>query len=341
MIPVGTEPVPAATTANKTANTTANITANTTAITAAATPAQKGDAMENTSTNAAASGSANASAQRTRPEAAQQPGTAQPRYDYEALKQVIQRLRSPEGCPWDRAQTHESLKRYLIEETYETLEAIDIGDPEKIRDELGDVLLQVLLHAEIASERGQFNMDDVVHGVAAKMIARHRHVFGDEEAATAEEVVALWERVKKEEKGQKTHTQNLLDVPPHLPALMRGYKVQHKAAKAGFDWDHIDGAWAKVREEMAELEAAAAAEDRAHMAEELGDLLFAVVNVSRFMDVQPELALTGTIEKFIRRFSAVEEMTGASGAKLEEMTLAQMDALWDRVKEKERETHET
>ena len=283
----------------------------------------------------------NASSDNTRAGAPEHPGTKQPRYDYEALKQVIRRLRSPEGCPWDREQTHDSLKRYLIEETYETLEAIDTGNPEKIRDELGDVLLQVLLHSEIASEQGQFNMDDVVHGVAAKMIARHRHVFGDAQAATAEEVVTLWERVKKEEKGQKTHTQNLRDVPPHLPALMRGYKVQHKAAKAGFDWEHIDGAWAKVREEMAELEAAAAAGDRLHMEEELGDLLFAVVNVSRFMDVQPELALTGTIEKFIRRFAAVEEMAGAAGGQLEEMTLAQMDALWDQVKEKERESHET
>lgn len=263
------------------------------------------------------------------------------RYDYEALKGVIRKLRSPEGCPWDREQTHDSLKRYLIEETYETLEAIDTGDPEKIRDELGDVLLQVLLHSEIASEQGQFNMDDVVHGVAAKMIARHRHVFGDAEAATASEVVTLWERIKKEEKGQATHTQSLRDVPPHLPALMRGYKVQHKASKAGFDWDHIDGAWEKVREEMAELEAAAAAGDQAHMAEELGDLLFAVVNVSRFMDIQPELALTGTIEKFIRRFSSVETLAEQSGQKLENMTLAQMDALWDRVKEEEREQYET
>lgn len=263
------------------------------------------------------------------------------RYDYEALKGVIRKLRSPEGCPWDREQTHDSLKRYLIEETYETLEAIDTGDPEKIRDELGDVLLQVLLHSEIASEQGQFNMDDVVHGVAAKMIARHRHVFGDAEAATASEVVTLWERIKKEEKGQATHTQSLRDVPPHLPALMRGYKVQHKASKAGFDWDHIDGAWEKVREEMAELEAAAAAGDQAHLAEELGDLLFAVVNVSRFMDIQPELALTGTIEKFIRRFSSVETLAEQSGQKLENMTLAQMDALWDRVKEEEREQYET
>ena len=262
------------------------------------------------------------------------------RYDYEALKGVIRKLRAPDGCPWDREQTHESLKRYLIEETYEALEAIDTGDPEKIRDELGDVLLQVLLHAEIASEKGQFNMDDVVHGVAAKMIARHRHVFGDADASTAEEVVTLWDSIKKAEKGHASHAQNLRDVPPHLPALMRGYKVQHKASKAGFDWDHIDGAWEKVREEMAELEAAAAAGNRAHMEEELGDLLFAVVNVSRFMDIQPELALTGTIEKFIRRFAAVETLAGQDGNRLESMSLAEMDTLWDRVKERERTNHE-
>ena len=262
------------------------------------------------------------------------------RYDYEALKGVIRKLRAPDGCPWDREQTHASLKRYLIEETYETLEAIDTGEPEKIRDELGDVLLQVLLHAEIASEQDQFNMDDVVHGVAAKMIARHRHVFGDAEASTADEVVTLWDSIKKEEKGHASHAQNLRDVPPHLPALMRGYKVQHKASKAGFDWDHVDGAWDKVREEMAELEAAAAAGDKAHMEEELGDLLFAVVNVSRFMDIQPELALTGTIEKFIRRFAAVETLAEQDGNRLENMSLAEMDTLWDRVKEKERTNHE-
>ena len=273
-------------------------------------------------------------------EGASNTGAHPHRYDYEALKGVIRKLRAPDGCPWDREQTHASLKRYLIEETYETIEAIDTAEPEKIRDELGDVLLQVLLHAEIASEQDQFNMDDVVHGVAAKMIARHRHVFGDAEASTAEEVVALWDSIKKEEKGHASHAQNLRDVPPHLPALMRGYKVQHKASKAGFDWDHIDGAWDKVREEMAELEAAAAAGDKAHMEEELGDLLFAVVNVSRFMDIQPELALTGTIEKFIRRFAAVETLAEQDGNRLENMSLAEMDTLWDRVKEKERTNHE-
>lgn len=273
-------------------------------------------------------------------EGASNTGAHPHRYDYEALKGVIRKLRAPDGCPWDREQTHASLKRYLIEETYETIEAIDTAEPEKIRDELGDVLLQVLLHAEIASEQDQFNMDDVVHGVAAKMIARHRHVFGDAEASTAEEVVALWDSIKKEEKGHASHAQNLRDVPPHLPALMRGYKVQHKASKAGFDWDHIDGAWDKVREEMAELELAAAAGDKAHMEEELGDLLFAVVNVSRFMDIQPELALTGTIEKFIRRFAAVETLAEQDGNRLENMSLAEMDTLWDRVKEKERTNHE-
>lgn len=258
-------------------------------------------------------------------------------YDYEALKAIIARLRAPDGCPWDREQTHASLKRYLIEETYETLEAIDAGEPAKICDELGDVLLQVVLHAQIASEAGQFTMDDVVHGVAAKMVARHRHVFGDAEAATAADVLTLWDDIKKKEKGHVTHTQNLRDVPPHLPALMRGYKVQHKAAKAGFDWDHIDGAWQKVQEEMAELVEAATSGDRAHMEEELGDLLFAVVNVSRFMDIQPELALTGTIEKFIRRFSGVEGLAEEDGRKLEGMTLAEMDALWDKVKDREKQ----
>lgn len=254
------------------------------------------------------------------------------KYSYEDFLGIMHKLRGPGGCPWDREQTHDSLKKYLIEETYETIEAIDAKNPAKICDELGDVLLQVVFHALIAEENGQFSMADVVHGVSAKMISRHRHVFGDAEANTAADVLNLWDKIKKAEKGQADHTSVLKDVPPHLPALMRSYKVQQKAARAGFDWDSIDGAWEKVHEEIQELEHAAAMGNKEKMEDELGDLLFAVVNVSRFMDLQPEQALTGTIAKFIRRFSHVETRSAAEGKKLEEMTLAEMDAFWDEAK---------
>lgn len=256
----------------------------------------------------------------------------QKKYSYEDLLEIMKRLRAPGGCPWDAEQTHESLRKYLIEETYEVLDALDSGKPEKVCEELGDVLLQVIFHASIAQEEGTYAMDDVIHTVAAKMVSRHRHVFGDAEAATASDVLDLWEAIKREEKGHSDHTSVLRDVPQNLPALMRSYKVQQKAAKAGFDWDSVDGAWAKVHEEIHELEHAAAEGDRAKMEDELGDLLFAVVNVSRFMDIQPELALSGTVSKFIRRFAHVEKKSAEAGRKLEEMTLAEMDALWDDAK---------
>lgn len=254
------------------------------------------------------------------------------RYGYEDLLEIMRKLRAPGGCPWDAEQTHDSLRRYLIEETYEVLDALDSGKPEKVCEELGDVLLQVIFHAAIAEENGQFSMADVVHTVAAKMVSRHRHVFGDAEAATAADVLELWEKVKREEKGHADHTSILKDVPANLPALMRSFKVQQKAAKAGFDWDRVDGAWEKVHEEIRELEHASASGDRAKMEDELGDLLFAVVNVSRFLDVQPELALSGTVGKFIRRFSHVEAKSLEAGRKLEDMTLAEMDELWDDAK---------
>lgn len=262
------------------------------------------------------------------------------KHDFYALKDIVARLRAPNGCPWDREQTHESLKRYLIEETYETIEAIDAKDPLKICDELGDVLLQVFMHAQIASESGAFDMEDVIDNVATKMIVRHRHVFGDKLASNSAEALSLWDDIKREEKGHTTHAQGLKDVPAHLPALMRGYKIQQKAAKAGFDWDNVDGAWEKVREEMGELEAAVASGSKEDTSDELGDLLFAVVNVSRFVGVHPELALTGTIEKFIRRFSQVESMASKEMRRLEDMTLAEMDILWNEVKQNEKEIKE-
>lgn len=254
------------------------------------------------------------------------------RYSFEDLLNIMKRLRSPDGCPWDREQDHETLKKYFIEETYEVLEAIDLKSPKKLCEELGDVLLQVVFHARIAEENGQFTINDVIDGISKKMIHRHRHVFGEAEAETAEDVVNLWEKIKMEEKGVKTQTDVLKDVPSVLPALMRSYKVQEKAAKVGFDWDHTDDALAKVHEELQEFQEAYRTGDQEKMEEEMGDLLFAIVNVSRFLKIQPELALTGTINKFIRRFEYIETKSREKGRKLEEMTLQEMDALWDEAK---------
>jgi tetrapyrrole methylase family protein/MazG family protein len=259
------------------------------------------------------------------------------RYSYQDLLDITAKLRAPDGCPWDREQTHKSLKRYLIEESYEVLEAIDGESPDKLCDELGDLLLQVVLHSQIAKEEGQFDMSDVVHGVSSKMVSRHRHVFGDEVAETPDDVMKIWEEVKKSEKGLDTQTQVLKGVPGNLPALMRSYKVQEKAAQVGFDWDDAKDAFLKVKEEGKELEEAYRSGDAAHMEEELGDMLFAVVNVSRFLKIQPELALTAATNKFIRRFEYVEQKAMDNGKQLKDMSLAEMDALWDEAKELERE----
>lgn len=259
------------------------------------------------------------------------------RYSYEDLLEIMSTLRAPHGCPWDREQDHKSLKRYLIEEAYEVLDAIDDESPAKLCDELGDLLLQVVFHAQIAKENKQFDFSDVVHGVSTKMINRHRHVFGQEEAETSDDVMSIWEKVKKEEKGLKTQTQVLKEIPGNLPALMRSFKVQQKAAQVGFDWDDVKDAMVKIKEEFGELEKAYEKDNKENIEEELGDLLFAVVNVSRFLKVQPELALTATVNKFIRRFEFVEESAAKEGKSLQDMTLAEMDAFWDQSKKLERE----
>ncbi|MBP7175249.1 MAG: nucleoside triphosphate pyrophosphohydrolase [Thermoclostridium sp.] len=257
------------------------------------------------------------------------------RYSYTDLLEIMKKLRGPGGCPWDREQDHETLKKYFIEETYEVLEAIDLKSPEKLCEELGDVLLQVIFHARIAEENGQFTMDDVIDTVSRKMVHRHQHVFGLAQAETADDVVNLWEDIKKQEKGVKSQTEVLKDVPPVLPALMRSYKVQEKAAKVGFDWDHVEDAWKKVAEETEELREAYLTGDKEKTEGEMGDLLFAVVNVARFLKIQPELALTGTINKFIRRFEYIETKSREKGRKLSSMTLREMDVLWDEAKKSE------
>jgi tetrapyrrole methylase family protein/MazG family protein len=228
-------------------------------------------------------------------------------YDLKDLLEIMKLLRSETGCPWDSEQNHESLKKYFIEETYEVLEAIDLGDRKKLCEELGDVLLQVVFHAQIASEQKDFNMDDVITGISKKLILRHPHVFGEVKADTPDKVVENWEAIKKKEKGLQSQTSVLKDVPSNLPALMRSYKVQQKAAQVGFDWDNIEDVFKKVYEEIEELKDVYRSNNMERITEEMGDTFFSLVNLARFLDVSPELALSGTTNKFIRRFEYVEK----------------------------------
>ena len=254
------------------------------------------------------------------------------KYEFSDLVEIMKLLRSEKGCPWDRDQNHESLKKYLIEETYEVLEAIDLKDKDKLCEELGDLLLQVVFHAQIGSEEGTFNIDDVITSICCKMILRHTHVFGGDKAETPDEVVDNWEAIKRKEKDVKSHTEVLRDVPSNLPALMRSYKVQQKAAQVGFDWDNIQDVFDKVDEEIRELKDVYTSKNVERISDEMGDVFFALVNLSRFLKVQPELALTGTINKFIKRFEYIEQESLKAGRKLEEMTLSEMDELWNKAK---------
>ena len=257
------------------------------------------------------------------------------KYTYEDLLEIMRILRCPEGCVWDREQDHKSIRRSFIEETYEAVEAIDNDDPVLLQEELGDVLLQVVFHAQIEAEAGRFTMDDVADGICKKMIYRHPHVFGSVEVKNSDEVLTNWDALKQKEKHQKSTTETLESVARSLPGLIRAEKVQHKAAKVGFDWDEVSGALDKVREETAEV--ACAIDGDGDPSEELGDLLFAVVNVARFLKTDPEDAINRTTDKFIRRFAQVEQAAKDAGRSLSEMSLAEMDALWDAAKQKEHE----
>ncbi len=220
----------------------------------------------------------------------------------------------------------------MIEETYEVLEALDAGDLGKFCNELGDLLLQIVFHAQIAKEHGEFDMGDVTTEICRKLISRHTHIFGDARADTPEQVVENWEAIKKKEKQLKSQTGVLKDVPSNLPALMRSYKVQQKAAQVGFDWDNIEDVFAKVDEEIQELRDVYKSKNVVRITDELGDAMFALVNLSRFLKVQPELALTGTVNKFIRRFEYIEQQSTKAGKKLDDMSLAEMDELWNEAK---------
>jgi tetrapyrrole methylase family protein/MazG family protein len=242
-------------------------------------------------------------------------------------------LRSEGGCPWDREQTHESIRMNFIEETYEVIEAIDRKDTTLLREELGDVLIQVVFHAQIEKELGSFNIDDVADGVCKKLILRHPHIFGDVKVSGSGEVLENWDNIKRCEKGQKTHFDALDSVARSLPALMRAEKLQAKAKKAGFDWPSIEGAFDKLGEEIGELKLAIS--EDGNIEEEIGDLLFSVVNVARFLNVNPELALDKANNKFLSRFGRLEKEAEKHGD-MRDMNIDELDKLWERIKTFER-----
>jgi tetrapyrrole methylase family protein / MazG family protein len=246
------------------------------------------------------------------------------------LREIASILRAENGCAWDRAQNSKTLKSYLIEEAYELYDAIESDDTKSMKEELGDVLYQVYAHAQIAEEEGRFTVDDVARGIAEKLIRRHPHVFGDEGQKDKEQVSIDWEKIKKKEK--EAHQSILDGVPGHVPALQKAYRVQQKVSRIGFDWDRIDDVVTKLDEEIAEFKEALASESRENLMEEMGDILFTLTNISRFLSINPEEALKKTVDKFMARFRFVEDETRNSGKSLEQMSLAEMDALWEKAK---------
>ena len=252
---------------------------------------------------------------------------------FRRLVAIMARLRGPGGCPWDREQTHESLKQYLLEESHEVFKAIDERDDEELRLELGDVALQVVFHAEIAREEGRFDIDDVLNGICDKLIHRHPHVFSDTKADTAEEVLNNWEKIKKKEKANEQNEPSALDgVPKTLPALHRTQRIQSRAAHVGFDWDSPDGAFEKIQEEIGELKAAIESGNKKDQAAELGDLLFSIVNFARLSNFRAEEILIQGVEKFECRFRAMEKAISEKGKEMTEMSLEELDAVWDEMK---------
>jgi tetrapyrrole methylase family protein / MazG family protein len=252
------------------------------------------------------------------------------------LAEIIALLRSEDGCSWDKAQTHKSIRACLLEEAYEVADAIDKEDFENLEEELGDVLLQVVFHANLASENQIFDLQSIANKECDKMIRRHPHVFLNKNSESIDKVLEKWENVKRKERGTSTHTESMMNVPSALPALIRSYKIQKKAAEVGFDWDDVSEAFSKVKEETAELLEIYQGNDENHIMEEVGDLLFAVVNVARFLGVNPEEALNFTSSKFIDRFGFIEKTAKLQGKQLEDMSLEEMDKLWEQAKANER-----
>ena len=252
--------------------------------------------------------------------------------DFKGLLDIMDILRSEDGCPWDKEQTHESLKKCLIEECYEVTEALDNCDDAALVEELGDVLLQIVFHAKIGKEEGFFDIKDVIEGICVKMIERHPHVFGDITVKDSAQVLNNWSKLKKKQQGHKTYTQVLKHIPAQLPALMKASKVQLKAAEVGFDFKTVESAMAKVREEYYEVLDVYKTKNEAKILEEIGDLLFSVVNVARSLDIDPENALNYTIGKFISRFEYIENAATEKGQIFNDMSLDEMDKLWEKAK---------
>ena len=257
---------------------------------------------------------------------------------FRRLVAIMAALRAPDGCPWDREQTHATLKQYMLEEAHEAVDAIDSGDDQDICEELGDVALQVVFNAQLAAEESRFTIDDVMQSICAKLIRRHPHVFGEEQAETAADVLKNWEVIKKAEKAGKSDSADkpksvLEGVPRSLPALHRSQRMQEKASRVGFDWPNAGAALPKVEEELKELQEAIQEEDSTHVAEEMGDLLFALVNYARLSGFRAEELLHAAIDKFERRFRTMEQRIDESGTDINKLTLEEMDRVWDQVKE--------
>lgn len=254
---------------------------------------------------------------------------------FKSLVEVIATLRGENGCPWDREQTHTSLKSTLIEETYETVEAIDSAQPDKLKEELGDLLLNIMLQAQIAAENRDFDIYDVIDTLTEKLIRRHPHVFGDVNVENSDDVVKNWEAIKKEEAGYEDRESVLDGIPIALPALLRGQKIQKRAARVGFDWDDIQDVISKVEEELAEVKESLKKNKQAEIEMEIGDLLFAIVNLCRFVELQAEETLRKSNRKFIQRFKRMEKILEEQGKNISEQSLATLDTIWEEIKKDE------
>lgn len=253
------------------------------------------------------------------------------------LEEIIAVLRSDDGCPWDKAQTHKSIRSCLLEEAYEAADAIDKEDFDNLEEELGDILLQVVFHANLAKEKQRFDLRSIANRECDKMLRRHPHVFLNKNSESIDKAIEKWENVKRNERGTSTHTESMKNVPDALPALIKSYKIQKKAAEVGFDWEDVSEAFSKVKEETCELLEIYRENEATRIKEEVGDLLFAAVNVARFLGVNPEEALNFTSSKFIDRFGFIEESAGIQGKRLEDMSLEEMDKLWEQAKSGKRD----
>ncbi len=250
--------------------------------------------------------------------------------NFQKLIDIMAKLRSEQGCAWDKVQTHETLKPYLIEESYEVIEAIDEKDPAKLKEELGDLLMQVVFHSQVAKDSGHFDINDVIEKISSKMVSRHPHVFGDAKFDTPDEVKKQWHDRKKEE--GKFRDSALEGVPKELPSLLRAHRLQSRAAKVGFNWEKVEDVFEKLDEELQEFKEAVANRDTKEIEGEIGDIIFVLVNISRFVGVNAEEALRKSTSKFVSRFRYIEIKAAEAGRKLEDMTLEEMDVLWDEAK---------